>query len=176
MSEQEHKGGGLITAGMSEREQVEKTADRLRDELLLTIEELERRRERALDVRYQLRHAIERNRELLLRVGGVTLGLLVVGLGYSAWRSRHREELMWKHRRQALKRAWEHPDRVASHAEERPVGLELGRKLVLIFATSLASALAKSAARSLVPESSEQPRKEGLLRKALRGTQAPARA
>lgn len=175
MSEQDTKSGGPITARMSDREKVEKTADRLRDELLLTLEELERRRERALDVRYQLRHAIEKNRDLLIKVGGVALGLMVVGMGWSAWRARHREEILWKHRREALRRAWEHPDRVASHAEERPVGIELGRKLVLIFATTLASAMAKSAVRSLVPASNE-PHKEGLLHKALRGTQAPAHA
>jgi hypothetical protein len=176
MSKQERKGGGLITAHMSDREKVEKTADRLRDELLLTLEELERRRERALDVKYQLRQALEKNRELLLKVGGVALGLAVVGWGYSAWRARHHEELLWKHRRLALKRAWEHPDRVASHAEERPVGFELGRKLVLIFATTLASALAKSAVRSLVPAHPDESQKEGLLHKGLHGTRAPARA
>jgi hypothetical protein len=176
MSEQDNKRGGSITAHMSDREKVEKTADRLRDELMLTLEELERRRERALDMRYQLRQALEQNRELLIKAGGVALGLVVVGMGWSAWRARHREEIVWKHRREALRRAWEHPDRLASHAEERPVGIELGRKLVLIFATTLASALAKSAVRSLVPGSANEPRKEGLLHKAMRGTQAPAHA
>ena len=57
MSEQDNKGGGHITAGMGDREQVEKTADRLRDELMLTLEELDRRRERAMDVKYQVRQA-----------------------------------------------------------------------------------------------------------------------
>ena len=175
MSEQDNKSGGHITASMSDREKVEKTADRLRDELLLTLEELERRRERALDVKYQLRQALEENRELLIKVGGAALGLLVVGMGWSAWRARHREEILWKHRREALRRAWEHPDRLASQAEERPVGIELGRKLVLIFATTLASAMAKSAVRALVPASGES-QKQGLLHKAMRGTQAPAHA
>lgn len=152
MSEQEGKGGGpLITTKLSDREQVEKTADRLRDELLLTIEELERRRERALDVRYQVGQALDKNRDLLIKAGGALAGLLVVSAGISWWRARHREELLWKHRARALRRAWEHPDRVASHAEERPVPFELGRKLVLIFATTLASAMAKRAVKSLVP-------------------------
>lgn len=176
MSEWERKGGGLVTAHMSDREKVEKTADRLRDELLLTLEELERRRERALDVKYHLSQALEKNRELLLKVAGVALGLAVVGLGYSAWRARHREELLWKHRWLALRRAWEHPDRVASHAEERPVGVELGRRLVLIFTTTLASALAKSAVRSLVPARSDEPQGEGHLHEVPHGTRAPARA
>lgn len=174
MNEQDQKGGGHITASMSDREKVEKTADRLRDELLLTLEELDRRRERAMDVRYQLRHFVEQNRDLLLKVGGATVALLVVGAGYSMWRARHREELVWKHRAQALRRAWEHPDRVASHAEERPIGIELGRKLVLIFVTSLATALAKSATRTLVPAAG-QPKEHGLF-SMLRTTQAPARA
>jgi hypothetical protein len=176
MSEQDQKGGGPITASMSDREQVEKTADRLRDELLLTLEELDRRRERALDVRYQLRHAVEQNRDLLVKAGGVALGLLVVGMGYSWWQRRHREELLWKHRRQALRRAWEHPDRLASRAEERPLGFELGRKLVLIFATTLASAMAKSAVKTLVPAAESGQASEGKKRVGLRINQTPAHA
>jgi hypothetical protein len=176
MSEQDEKGGGHITASMSDREKVEKTADRLRDELLLTLEELDRRRERALDVRYQLRHAVEQNRDLLVKVGGVALGLLVVGMGVSWWRQRHREELLWKHRRQALKRAWEHPDRVASRAEEPPLGFELGRKLVLIFATTLASAMAKNAVKTLVPPGQQAQDDEAKKRLGLRINQTPAHA
>jgi hypothetical protein len=176
MSEQDQKGGGHITANMSDREKVEKTADRLRDELLLTLEELDRRRERALDVRYQLRHAVEQNRDLLIKAGGVALGLLVVGVGYSWWRQRHREEILWKHRRQALRRAWEHPDRLASRAEERPIGFELGRKLVLIFATTLATAMAKSAVKTLVPPADSGQSPEGRKRLGLRIQQTPGHA
>jgi hypothetical protein len=175
MSEQE-KGGGHITAGMDEREKVEKTADRLRDELLLTLEELDRRRERAMDVRYQVRHALEKNRDVLVKAGGVALGLVVVSMGYSWWKARHREELLWKHRREALRRAWEHPDRLASHAEERPIGIELGRKLVFIFVTTLASAVAKSAVKSLVPPAPEPQAPEGKKRLGLRINHSPAHA
>ena len=176
MSEQDDKRGGHITAGMGDREQVEKTADRLRDELLLTLEELDRRRERALDVKYQVRQAVEKNRDVLIQAGGVALALVVVGMGVSWWRARHREELLWKHRAQAVRRAWEHPDRVASHAEERPVGIELGRKLVLIFVSTLASAMAKRAVQSLVPPSEQQPGPEGKKRLGLRFMQSPAHA
>jgi hypothetical protein len=176
MSEQDNKGGGHITAGMGDREQVEKTADRLRDELLLTLEELDRRRERALDVKYQVRQAVEKNRDVLIQVGGVALALAVVGMGYSWWRARHREEILWKHRAQAVRRAWEHPDRVASRAEERPVGFELGRKLVFIFVSTLASAMAKRAVQSLVPPSEQQQAPEGKKRLGLRFMQSPAHA
>jgi hypothetical protein len=176
MSEQDNKSGGHITASMSDREKVEKTADRLRDELLLTLEELERRRERALDVKYQLRHVYEKNRELVHLAGGVALGLLGLGLGYSVWRTRHREELLWRHRRQALRRAWEHPDRVASSAEERPFPIELGSKLVIIFGTALATALARNAVQTLVPARPAHGKRGGLHTQALHGTQAPAHA
>jgi len=176
MSEQQGKGGDpIITTRLSDREQVEKTADRLRDELLLTIEELERRRERALDVRYQVGHALEKNKDLLLKAGGVMLGLMVVSAGYSWWKARHREELLWKHRARAVRRAWEHPDRVASQAEERPVPFELGRKLVFIFATTLASAMAKRAVKSLVPPE-EAETQGGKKRLGLRINQTPAHA
>ncbi|HYO59546.1 MAG TPA: hypothetical protein VEU50_42975, partial [Archangium sp.] len=67
-------------------------------------------------------------------------------------------------------------DRVASRAEERPIGLELGRKLVFIFATTLASAMAKSAVRSLVPPAEPQQAPEGKKRLWLRFMQPPAHA
>jgi hypothetical protein len=175
MNEQE-KGGGHITAAMGEREQVEATADRLRDELLLTLEELERRRERALDVKYQLQQALHQNRELLFKVGGAVLVLVGLSAGYSAWRSRRREELLWKRRGGALRRAWEHPERLASTAEERPLGIELGRKLVVIFATALASAMAKNAVRTLVPVRSASRPGATAPSHALRALRAPAHA
>ncbi|WP_426755525.1 hypothetical protein [Myxococcus sp. Y35] len=136
-----------ITRGMGDRKQVEETADRIRDELLLTLAELDRRRERALDVRY---HA-QQHRTELMAVGAVALTVVGLGVGFAIYRARHRDEILRRKRRKALTRAWEHPDRLASSAEQRPLGVELGRKLVLIFASALASAVARNAVVTLVP-------------------------
>ena len=175
MSDQ-NKGGGSITTGMSEREQVERTADRLRDELLLTLEELERRRERAFDVKFQARQLFERNRETLLVVGGSALAVLVVGAGFSWWNERRQARIVWERRGQALRRAWAHPDQVASASKKQPLALELGRKLVFIFGSALASALAKNAVATLVPSSEAQPGKQGNKRMGLQLMQQEARA
>ena len=137
-----------ITRGMDERAQVEHTADRIRDELLLTLEELDRRRARALDVQYQLM----RHRELVMMAGGAVLVLVGLGVGVAVWRARHREELLAKKRRKAFQRAWQHPERLAASAESRPLSGELGRNLVLIFGSALASSIAKSSVRTLVPQ------------------------
>jgi hypothetical protein len=166
MSEQ-NKSGESITAGMSEREQVERTADRLRDELLLTLEELDRRRERAFDVKFQARQLLERNRETLIAVGGTALAVLAVGMGYSWWNERRRSRVVWERRGQALRRAWTHPDQVASASKQQPFALELGRKLVLIFGTALATALAKNAVETLVPSVPKQPARQGGKREGL---------
>jgi hypothetical protein len=136
-----------ITRGMDDRKQVEQTADRIRDELLLTLEELDRRRERALSVRYQA----QQHKDVLIGVGAIAMVGVGLGIGYAIYRSRHREEQLRRQRRIALKRAWEHPESVAYAAKQRPLGVELGRKLVLIFATAIATRVAQNSARSLVP-------------------------
>ncbi|NTX11210.1 hypothetical protein HUA76_10460 [Myxococcus sp. CA056] len=136
-----------ITRGMDDREQVEQTADRIRDELLLTLEELDRRRGRALDVRYQ----VKQHTGALVAAGAVAMVLVGAGVGLAIYRSRHRGEVLRKKRRKALQRAWAHPDQLASSADQRPVGAELGRKLILIFATTLATAVAKNSVKTLVP-------------------------
>jgi hypothetical protein len=81
-------------------------------------------------------------------VAAVAVGL---GVGYAIYRSSHQQEKLRRQRREALRRAWEHPDSVAYAAKQRPLGVELGRKLVLIFATSLATRIAQNAVRTLVP-------------------------
>ena len=136
-----------ITRGMDDRKQVEQTADRIRDELLLTLEELERRRERALSVKYQA----EQHKDLLIAAGAIGMVVVGLGVGYAIYRSRHHDERLREQRRIALKRAWEHPESVAYAAKQRPLGAELGRKLVLIFATSLATRIAQNSVRTLVP-------------------------
>lgn len=140
--------GTHITKGMDDRTQVEHTADRIRDELLLTLEELDRRRARAMDVRYQLAS----HRDMLMMAGGAALMLVGVGVGVSIWRARHRQELLAKKRRKAMERVWTHPERVAASAESRPLSVELGRKLVLIFGSALATSIAKSSMQTLVPQ------------------------
>ncbi|MFY0524721.1 hypothetical protein ACN28I_16685 [Archangium gephyra] len=89
MSEQrEEEGHG------DEREQVGQTEDRLRGEPLLTLEELERWRAQALDVQHRLGHLQEEKRELLRKVGGAALGLLVLEGGHSRRQARRRERLL----------------------------------------------------------------------------------
>jgi hypothetical protein len=144
-----------ITKGLNDREQVERTADRIRDELLLTLEELERRRERVLDVRYQA----SRHQDLIRGAAITAVVLTGIGLGVAIWRSRHREQILARHRLKAVQRAWQHPDRVASSAEQRPLPVELGRKLIIIFASALATNIAKNSVQSLVPRQRNVPQK-----------------
>lgn len=144
-----------ITPGLSDREQVERTADRIRDELLLTLEELDRRRDRLLDLRYQA----SRHRDVLLGAAVAAAVLTSVGLGMAVWRLRHREKILARNRLKALQRAWHHPQRVASSAEQRPLPVELGRKLVLIFGSALATKIAKDSVQLLVPSRHTQPAK-----------------
>jgi hypothetical protein len=142
-----------ITQGLSDREQVERTADRIRDELLLTLEELDRRRDRMLDIRYQAM----RHRDFLVGAAITAAVLTGVGLGVAMWRARHRQQILARHRMRAVKRAWQHPDRVASSAEQRPLPVELGRKLVIIFASALATRIAKNSVQTLVPQRRAEP-------------------
>lgn len=145
-----------IVSSQSAREQVEHTADRIRDELLLTLSELERRRERVLDVRYQA----SQHQDLLIGLGVAAIAMVGVGVGIGVWRARHRQQLLAKKRRLALHRAWEHPERLATRADQAPLSVELGRKLVVIFGSALASAVAKNAVRGLVPPRQGTPAKQ----------------
>lgn len=129
------------------REQVEKTADRIRDELMLTLEELDRRRDRVMDVRYQA----SQHQELIKAAAIAALVVTGVGVGVALWRLRYRRHHLAERRVKAVRRAWNHPDRLATRAEQRPFAVELGKKLIMIFSTALATSIARSSVQSLVP-------------------------
>src|ERR1700750_1193935 len=67
--------------------QITQTADRLRDGFLVTLRELDRRRQRAMDVRGLLRD----NRRVLVAAGAGVAALLVVVIGTSVALSRSRD-------------------------------------------------------------------------------------
>jgi len=130
------------------REQVEKTADRIRDELMLTLEELDRRRERMTNVRYQA----SQHQDLIKAAAIAALVVTGVGVGAALWRAHYRRHHLAERRVKAVRRAWNHPDRLATRAEQRPFAVEMGKKLIMIFGTALATSIAKSSVQSLVPQ------------------------
>lgn len=130
---------------MSTLEQTERTADRIRTDLLATLQELDRRRVRALDFRHQ---ATQHLGALAL---GATVLILAVGVGVLL-RVRRRRALgaARKERWRAFLRAWQHPDRLASRAKDRPLPAELGRRAAVAFSAALVTRVARRAASRLV--------------------------
>ncbi len=132
---------------MSEaREQMEKAADRIRDELMVTLKELDRRRHSATDVRAQLRDRAP----VLIGVGVGVVGISV-GTAFLVARRRRRVARRLNTRWDALVRAWEHPARLATRAEERPFPVALGQKLAISFAVAFGTQIARRIARSMLP-------------------------
>lgn len=112
--------------------QVVKTADRIRDEFLVTLRELDRRAQRAMDVRGLIRD----NRRVVIAAGAGLAAVVVVIIGTSVALSRSRQSRLPERRARALRRAWENPERIATRAEDlpRPVGLVLSLLKVAVVA------------------------------------------
>jgi hypothetical protein len=132
---------------MSTLDQTEKTADRIRTELLSTLKELDRRRHEMTDVRHQ----VSQHLGLVAAAGGLLLAGLVSTIAILRFRSHSRRTLALRDRARAFIRAWEHPNRIATRAKHRPLPLELARKAALVFASAMAGQLAKRTAAELVP-------------------------
>ncbi len=130
--------------------QITQTADRLRDEFLVTLRELDRRRQRAMDVRGLLR---EHRRVVVAAVAGVA-ALIVVVIGTSVALSRSRESRLHERRLRALRRAWENPDRIATRGEDppRPVGVVLS--LVKLAVVAAGTQLIRRAVQKALPGAS----------------------
>jgi hypothetical protein len=134
----------------AEPQVVEKTADRLRDQFLITLRELDRRRQRAMDVRGLIRD----NRRVLIAGGAGLAAVVVIAVGARVALGRARARRMPDRRVEALIRAWENPDRVAARERDlpRPLGILLG--LLKIAAVVAGSQLLRRTARRALPPGS----------------------
>jgi len=125
----------------------EKTADRLRDQFLVTLRELDRRRQRAMDVRGLLRE----NRRALVAAGAGLAAVIVVVVGTSIALRRFRDRRLPRRRLEALSRAWENPDRVAIDADRLRRRLGLVLTLVKIAAVAAGSGLVRRKFQRALP-------------------------
>lgn len=149
------QGNGHILPGMDEREQVEQTADRLRAQLLLTLQELERRREQVRAWGPQLRRLVVEHRQELLVAGAGSLVLAGVGVLVGRLRSRQRQRRIWERRRKALAFFWSRPEQVMQ--AEAPFLVQVGQRFVLSFASAAVSVLARRLVESLNTAPQERP-------------------
>lgn len=135
------------------REQADQAADRMRDDLLTTLKELDRRRVRATDWSYQF----QAHQRGLLIAAAAAAGVVLLGVGLVVTRRQIAGRRRVRHRWEALGRAWSHPERVATRADDAPGVQQLLRKALLAFGLALATSAAKRAAVSMVPTKPRQP-------------------
>lgn len=130
---------------------LERRADFLRAQLLDTIDRIERRAHELTNVRLQLgRHAsVVRT----FSIAGITLVGAGVALGF--YRFRTRDERRRHQRRRAIRRAFEHPDRVASY-KDRTFFVQLLRNVALGSLTFVAMQMAKRSLRHALPSLHEE--------------------
>ena len=159
------------------RFELTREANLARERLVATIVQLERRGERLLDWRSQMR----RHSKHLAAIAGVLVASLSLALGVAAHRARKRSRERPRERARALARWWRYPERIAS-----PPPPVLGGAWGLAVAlTKLATALSPKANQRRVARSasfcSRQPRRirrSGLTVRAnpVRGTKPPRAA
>lgn len=118
-------------------QQAEHSADRIRDELLRTLEELDRRREDVLDVKRQAKE----HWPLLAGIGATLVGMVVAKAALSRALAPGVHAYKQHKRRDALARAWEHPERIAP-PRHSPI-LAWAPKLVTAAGAAVAFALTR---------------------------------
>ena len=138
-----------------EEPQAAKTADRLRNEFLVTLREIDRRVHRAMDVRGLMRE----NRRVLVAAGAGLTAVVVGIIATSVALSRSRESRLTERRLRAFRRAWKNPERVAGRRPELPRALRLALSLLGVAAVAAGTQLVRSTLQRALPaRSSSRPR------------------
>lgn len=127
-------------------EHAEHTADRVRQELLQTLQELDRRRETALDLRYQA----WRNRQLLAGIAGSMAAMIAAKALISYGVRKRQQRKLVEERRQGLLRAWYHPERLAAVPRRKSRPVALTQKLLSLTGAAVTSLLLRQVLRRAI--------------------------
>lgn len=135
---------------MERRDQIERTADRLREEWMQTLRELDRRRVETLSVDGM--KAMLQRHPLVLGLSALGLaGAITGGIVLARARKHHRDHEVNRIRLRALTRAWRFPERVATRAPDQPGGQLVARKVLMASLTTLGVQLGTRLVKRALP-------------------------
>jgi hypothetical protein len=134
------------------REQAESAAVRIRAELLSTLRELDRRRRRAFDLKYQ----IDKHFTLVVALAGGVLAAAGMALAIALMRAKMRRENLFAERIRGLMRAWENPHRIPRFGPAPLMSAATARRIAAGLALTLATELARRSAQRLLPSNSSR--------------------
>jgi len=129
------------------REQADRAADRIRSELLATLGQLDRRRRRAFDLKYQA----EQHFTLVMAVAGCAVAAAGIGVALAIARARSRRESSFGARLRELTQAWKAPEPLEDSGSFPVVSAAAARKLATVVAVTFAAQLARWGAQRLLP-------------------------
>lgn len=134
------------------RELLERSANRTRERLVETLSALDERRHELTDVKGQIHKQVHEHVKPLAITGGSIVLAVGTVIGVSIYRFATRKERLRQERWNALRRLWNHPERLARKSPPKgSVAAELGRKIVISALTFAAIELTKRSVRQALP-------------------------
>lgn len=147
------------------RELLERSANRTRERLIETLSALDDKRHELTDVKGMVKREMREHRTpIAITLGSVLLGVGGI-VGWSIYRLATRRERLRGERWKALRRLWNHPERLAR--KDPPSGSlasEIGRKVLVSALTFAALELTKRTAHRLLPAADESVRTRVVVR------------
>lgn len=136
------------------RELLERAANRTRERLVETLGALDEKRHELTDggVKGLAMREVEEHKKPLI-IGGASIVLAVSTIvGVSVYRLATRKERLREERWKALRRYWNHPERIArKNPPKGSLAAELGRKILIGTLTFAALELAKRTMKNALP-------------------------
>jgi hypothetical protein len=134
------------------RELLERSANRTRARLIDTIEALDHRRHEVMDVRGQIEKQVTAHWKPLAIVGGAMVVGLGTVLGLSIYWAATRRERLRRERWSALRRLWQHPERLARPDPPKgSMAWSIARKVLTATLTYVALEATKRMVRTALP-------------------------
>ena len=140
------------------RELLERSANRTRERLIGTLSALDEKRHELTDVKGRIHKQVHEHRKPLAITGGSIVLAVGTIIGVSIYRLATRKERVREERWKALRRFWNHPERLArKDPPSGSVAAELGRKILVSALTFAAIELTKRGVRNALPARLEGP-------------------